>query len=333
MTNEHDDHDELARLLPDPAIRDLSAHRHRQIQEFLMTEFQPEARPVRRPRRRFALVTASVLAAAAVAVGAATGGFGLLAGGDGTAPDTAATQQYPDETPAARTFRLAAQYAAAQPWTDPRPDQWLYIKSSGSNPGPMAESKGMSKEGTDEVWLRADGVQMAAYNELHGKIEAWDQDNEYPFLSTLPTDPQQLLDALLAKLEQGADGAEDVQSPVGEDNPGLGRYVLSILDNNLLPPDVTSALWQAAALIPGAVVEGPTEIEGREVLTLGFVEDGWWSHQVLVDPATHEYVGFREIAVADGTYEESDISMKKGEVESIFFRDASGVVDGFGLTP
>ena len=347
MTREHDDRDELARLLPDPAGRRLSAHRHRQIQEFLMTEMQPERRPVRRPGRRFALVTASVLAAAVVAAGTATSGFGLLSDKAGTGPDTTATEQTPNETPAAATFRLAAEYASMKSWDDPRPDQWTYTKDWSEEPGPLAQHYGWTGPPvTGAWWEKIDGTKVAGPQE-GGHVEELDIENQIPFLMSLPTDPQELLAALREKLD-GASGEGDgtvmdhalpvPQPPQNEEQSDLllYSYVSSILERGVLPPAITSALWEAAALIPGVTQQDETvEIEGHKAIAVSVVMDGWLEVQLLVDPDTHEYVGRRALYAADHTYgpDQGNVHAKKGEVEYVTIRLDSGIVDDFGDTP
>ncbi|MEV0648318.1 CU044_5270 family protein [Phytomonospora sp. NPDC050363] len=342
MTREHDDRDELARLLPDPADRGLSTHRHRQIQEFLMTEMQPPQRPVRRPRRGFALVTASVLAAAAVAAGAATGGFGLLSGEPGAGADVVATQQPSAETPVAATFRLAAAHAATQEWTDPRPDQWTYTKYWSQEPGPLAEHYRWSGPPvTREWWEKIDGTKVAGPQETE-RVEELVLDNRLPFLMALPTDPQELLAALREELADPNRMRLDHAMPFSfepkteeEWNLALYSNISSILQIGVLPPDVTSALWQAAALIPGVVQRDEIiEIEGRKAVAVSVVLDGWFEVQLLLDPDTHEYVGRRTLYAADHTYgpDQGNVRAKKGEVEYVTIRLDSGIVDKAGDT-
>lgn len=343
----NDRHEEMVRRLPDPANRDLSADRHRQIQEFLMSEMQPEPRPLRRPRRRLVLVTASVLAAAAVVAGTATSGFGLLSDKAGTGPDTTATEQTPYETPAAATFRLAAQFAATKDWTDPRPDQWTYTKDWSEEPGPLAQYYNWTGPSvTGEWWEKVDGTNVAGFQDS-GRVEEMDAENQIPFLMSLPTDPEQLLAALRDKLGdmegEGDGGPMDHALPVPQppqneeqSNLLLYSYVSLILERGVLPPDVTSALWQAAALIPGVTQrDGTVEIEGHKAVAVSVVMDGWLEVQLLVDPDTHEYVGRRALYAADHTYgpDNGNVQAKKGEVEYVTIRIASGIVDYAGDTP
>ena len=76
-SNEHED---LARLLPLPAERDLPSDRHRQLQEFVMNHIHQDLRPTARgPRRvpkRLAYLTAALAAVAVAAVAVGTGVLG-----------------------------------------------------------------------------------------------------------------------------------------------------------------------------------------------------------------------------------------------------------------
>lgn len=318
---------------PELVERDLPGERHRRLQEFIMTEIQRDPRPTGRvPRPVFALAgtAAAALLVAAVVVG--TGGVTPQSDGGNTTTMPL--------TPVTQTFELAANHAATVPFTAPRPDQWLYIKNRNLTPSAIAADKGQNPDSIVEIWKSADGMRMAEFNPQLGHVQAWDQDNEYPRLSTLPTDPQALLAALRAET---TGGSTDPLAPrpvvdMGDDaqNGLLFERIAMILDGNLLPPDVTAALWRVAALVPGvSQADELVEIDGRTVIAVGRIQDGWRFSQLLLDPDTHAYVGFRSVAVKDFTYTDTPngpVTEKAGTVQVATTRLAATVVDAPGET-
>jgi hypothetical protein len=119
-------------------------------------------------------------------------------------------------------------------------------------------------------------------------------------------------------------------------NGRLFERIAMILDGNLLPPDVTAALWRAAALVPGvSQADELVEIDGRTVIAVGRIQDGWRFSQLLLDPDTHAYVGFRSVAVKDYTYPDTPngpVTERAGTVQHATTRLAATVVDAPGQT-
>ncbi|MEV0643797.1 CU044_5270 family protein [Phytomonospora sp. NPDC050363] len=335
------EHDELARLLPKPAGRDLPSESRSRLQEFVMNHIEQDrsatpAAPRRAPRRRLLLTAAALAAVAAVAVGVVVTTTGQDA--PGTVGDTAGPHTGQPAT-GGNAFELAAAYALQSPYTAPTDDQWIYVKQQSLAVGAIAESKGQLPDVTTELWLSADGTKMASFNEEIGELDTWEQDNEYPWLCALPTDPAELLAVLREDVESPADGREEAPATGPDAEEDLDAAVFTrisvILDSHLLPPDVTAALWRAAGLVPGAKVSEETvEIDGREVIAAGRVQDGWRFDQLLLDPETHAYVGYRSVAVADHEYEGPDgaIHIEKDELQWATVRLAAGIVGKQGQT-
>jgi hypothetical protein len=334
------DTDELHRLLPD---RDLPSDRHHHLREFVMQQIQADVRttPTARRRRLAPALAVGLAAAVAVAVvGLGGPGSGGLGGPDGRATDGRTGQ--PALAPVARTFELAAVTASSRSYTPPRPDQWIYIKRRNLHPSAIAKDKGHAPDVIDEIWLRADGKKMAEFNPFHGRVESWDQDNGYPDLAALPTDPEVLLSLLRDQITAPptdprvpADGhamPRPDMSDVDVDGVLFSR-IAGILDQNLLPPDVTAALWRAAALVPGVTqATEPVRIDGRTAIAVGRVQDGWRFEQLLVDPDTYEYIGYRSVATKDYTYPASDVTERAGSVQFALTRLATSIVDAPGQT-
>lgn len=351
------DRDELARMLPELVERDLPSGRQRQLQEFVMSQIHQDLRGAdqstrRAVRRRFVLGTSALAAVAAVAAAAL-----IVDSGADRSPDTSALPGVTGSaqpsmeglTLVARTFELAATYAESRPFTPPRPDQWIYIQDRILSPGAVATSKGQNPDVTNQSWLSADGRQMA--DRHSGELEIWDQENDYPALSTLPTDPQALLDRLRDGLT--AEVADDggLAAPVAENSDLDGAVfgkIGSVLRDYLLPPEVTAALLRAAALIPGVTqTPGTIEVDGEQVIAVGRVQDGWRFEQLLLDPDTHNFVGHHSVAEKDFTIEgrpadpdgdqrdkaaPASVTVKKGEVQFTITRLAAKIVDAAGET-
>jgi hypothetical protein len=328
---------ELHRLLPD---RDLPSDRHHQLREFLMQQIQSDVPAAPAARRRLLVRLAPALAAGvAVAAAVATVGLGGLDGSAGPAADPGPGTGQPALTPVSRTFELAALTASSQRYTPPRPDQWIYIKKRNLSPSALAQDKGQAPDVTTEFWLRADGTQMAEFNPYHGKVEGWNQDNGYPALAALPTDPEALLSLLRDQIT--APPADSNQPRVNGDDLGdvdvrLFNKIAGILDQNLLPPAVTAALWRAAALVPGVTQAPETlQIDGRTAIAVGRVQEGWRFEQLLVDPETYEYIGYRSVAIEDHTYTgtpDGPVTEHAGSVQFALTRLAASIVDAPGQT-
>ena len=345
--------DELARLLPAPPERDLPSGRLRQLQELVVNHIQDQGTTTppkhRLPRRRFAVATGALAAVAAAAVVLTVAANGGDTGPPDRDSDTTAT-----ESETSRTFELAASFAASQPWTAPRPDQWIYIKTHNVTVGAMEKAKGQKENVDREYWLRADGSKKGEFNDTTNRFETWEEEHEYPELLTLPVEPNALLAELRRRIEEtpspADQEAEGVPAPPLAEGSGpektdeewnaeLFERISRILDTNVLPPDLTAGLWRAAGMIPGVTVaEEKVVVDGRETIAVGRIQEGWRFEQLLVDPETYEFVGYRVVAVEDYTYpidedryppgqEPETVTVKQGEPQWETTRLAAGIVD------
>ncbi|RKR88908.1 hypothetical protein BDK92_3241 [Micromonospora pisi] len=276
----------------------------------------------------------ATVAAAALAVGLVT------VGGLGKGPDEPSGAS----GSAAVTFELAAAYAEAQPFTPPRPDQWTYVEIRVVNSDADVRSKGLKPEVTTQRWRRADGKQAAEI--VDGALQIFDEPpgltrfppTDYPTLAGLPTNPHALLDWLRARMGPFNVDTEEQR------NTGLFNAISTILRDNLLPPAVTAALLRAAALIPG-VDQAPRQvnIDGRTATAVGRLQDGWRQEDLLLDPGSHEFIGYRSVAAKDidlntdettpaGPVHGEPIHVKKGDVQVMLTRLAGRIVNAAGQT-
>jgi hypothetical protein len=348
------DHNELHLLLPD---RDLPGARHDQLREFLMHEIQSDrtAAPAvrRRPLRRLAPVLAAGLAVAVaitvvgLSLGRSPGSGPTSSTREAASPDSGSRPEPRVLVPVAQTFELAALSAESQPFMPPRPDQWIYIKQRNLHPSAVAKDKGMDPDRIEETWWKADGTQTYEFIPEIEKYLIVEEPNGYPDLLALPTDPEAVL-SLFRDLTtwvrlpgepqpgQGRDGAYVTYLPAPEDGDVDGAVfgrIARILASTLLPPDVTAALWRAASLIPAVVqAEEPVQIDGRTAIAIGRVQGGWQFEQLLVDPETYEFVGYRSVAIKDHTYTSpgGEVTETAGTEQFALIRLAASIVDDFG---
>ncbi|GAA2926145.1 hypothetical protein GCM10020221_22840 [Streptomyces thioluteus] len=257
------EHQDLARLLPGPAERDLPPGRHRHHKERLLRAIDADRRPrplVRRlVRPAFALPLAATAVAGTLVVTTLTGGH--------------------DEPPAARVplaetgtgrgavvllDRIAA--VALKSGTKPvRDDQYVYVRSVATETEhikPVKAGKLKQREDwfsqnsgpTNDVGVfREDGE----YVTIHGadKDPAGIDRPTYQWLASLPTDP----DALLRRLRKetrpikGQEFDQTVFDTIG-----------NLLWTGVMPPRTEAALYKAAAKIPGVVtMRDAVDADGR----------------------------------------------------------------------
>ncbi|MCP3783633.1 CU044_5270 family protein [Micromonospora sp. A3M-1-15] len=290
-----------------------------------ITETRATVPQGRRPARR---VPGWAWRSGLAALGAAALVAGVVAVG-GPAPVDPPVPRVPSEASGsvARTFELAAVHAETEPFTAPRPDQWTFVELRIVR-GKLAEDKGQATRETTRSWQRADGRQSAML--VDGKLEVSTESSDlpqvvppqdYPTLAGLPTDPRALLDWLRAR------------SPSGKGDDGVPYLMIdSMLRDNVLPPGVKATLLRALALIPGVTRSSePVDFDGRPAIAVGMVLDGWRREDILLDPATHEFLGSRTVVVEDHTTPEG-VSLKKNDVEVELVRVAGKIVDAPGRT-
>lgn len=308
--------------------RDLPGDRHRQIRELVMNQIDQDVRPARRGvPRRWVLAGAALAVVAAVGAGAVT----LAGGGQDPAPGAA-----PPMTEVATIFENAAVRAQAAAFTPPRPDQWIYIETLVSSTGPVARAKGMRPESRLRSWFKADGTHTAFADGdepagLDRMVYGFWPKLDYPSVAGLPTDPV----ALLAKLKADAATAT-AGTPYANEDPDVVAFasVVTILGEQLPPPDVAAALFRSLALIPGAM-QKPVEMDGRRLIVLSRDSAEFPTlNSIMLDAETFAFVGTREEYKRDEIIDfDGGVPVKKGEIETITMRGASGIVDNYGDTP
>jgi hypothetical protein len=118
----------------------------------------------------------------------------------------------------------------------------------------------------------------------HGQLQA---NPTYPLLRSLPTDPQALLATLRKVRFPGVPADEAAFSAIGN------------IQESVVPPDVSAALYRAAALLPEVSVK-PSAYDpaGRPGVAVSFIISGA-EEQWIFDPGTLRLLG--EAGFSNGT--------------------------------
>ena len=308
---------DLARMLPVPAERDLPGGRLPIIKEHLMTELRTDqaaahgaARPQRPRRTAWKVAGAGLLAAAAAAASV----IGLT--GHSGSPGGHIT--------AARLLSEIAAVAARAPAQEVTDNQFMYIKTEVATGVPYGEPA-PAKPHLRQVWIPVADLcgpglaiengkrfsisdkptpDMVA-NHVHLKCpyQGTLNDPSYRLLQSLPTGPRKLLD-LIYKKTAGAG-----QSPDQEAFTTIG----DLLRESIAPPDVSAALFRAAALIPGVtVIPRAVDAAGRPGIAVSFTSNGEQSEWIF-DRQTLQMRG--ELDFVNGTLTSTSAIMTRGFVD------------------
>ncbi|MQY05179.1 CU044_5270 family protein [Actinomadura macrotermitis] len=312
---------ELAGLLPAPGDPDLSGSRHRLLKEHLMLEIQEPA-PTRRPRRRLAVAALAVPLAAAAVAGA------VAVGTDGGGRPRPVAVDGPAPRNAAMLLDRISLVAANKPAVTVRDDQFIYTKTkqiyteivTGRD---RKRTVTHGKHAVREAWVSplptgVDGMMR----ENGGPLDGVTGENVYSYkrVSAFPTDP----DAILRRIYRERKNRKgDDQSKEGLAFDEIGKLV----NESILPPGVTAALYRAAARIPGVVmVPDAVDAAGRHGVAVSRVT-GAGRTEWIFDRKTFAYLGSRTVLVKDTD------EGRKGTLIGHSALLASGVVDKPGQLP
>jgi hypothetical protein len=285
---------DLARLLPAPAERELPAGRQHVLKEHLMSELRLASRPAERPAVRRRAKAAIVIAAAGAAALATAIVLALLpANTPGTSP--AAT----------RLLAKIATVAAGQPSPQVRNSQFWYIQSWVSNLVCNGGSNCvLEKPHEAEIWqsvsnlcvtglLRAEGQDTPlkfSSNYLRCPYQGGVHDPTYRFLQSLPTGPHALLSLIEREMQGQLPRPEEAFTTIGD-----------LLGAAIAPPQVSAALYRAAALIPGVtVVPDAIDAIGRHGVAAAYTFRGIRTEWIF-SKKTFGYLGARNVNVATGS--------------------------------
>ncbi|MET8572085.1 CU044_5270 family protein [Streptomyces sp. NPDC004783] len=275
-------------LLPAPTVPGLARDRELLLKQALLHKVsQPEkaARPLL-GRLITPALTCALAAGGVVAVN--------LAGMD--APRThKQTAIAPDATRLLDRIALAA--ADGRP-PAVRGNQFVYVESKVAHAGQSADGGPvvLTPVRTRQVWFSADGSRpglVRQSGEADSTVVALRSDAPsvshptHTYVASLPTDP----DALLALIReqtrgQGQDPDQRAFTAIGE-----------LLTETWAPPQVSAALYRAAAKIPGVTAAGTAkDAVGREGVTVARTMHGQQT-QWIFDHATYAFLGERTVIV------------------------------------
>jgi hypothetical protein len=288
---------ELARLLPDPARHELPEGRQRALREAVMARIDEDrtagdtavANPAPARRRRRVLVPSLVGGALALVLAVwLTSAFVLGIG-----------KVWAGHTPAGELLNRIALAAAnsdeIQPIDQIRDDQFVYIKTYGAGAIFTSTAPGWS-EGTPsprEIWLSVDGSAPGLVRDAAGTdtVLPPHQPNinapTLPYLRGLTADP----DLLLLKIYRETRGMG--QSRQQEAFATIG----DLIREQVVPPHLAVALYQAAARIPDVtVIDDVVDALGRHGIGIAHpYANGAIRQEWIFDRNTLQYLGERDV--------------------------------------
>jgi hypothetical protein len=174
-----------------------------------------------------------------------------------------------------------------QTWVpgDPAQDWMQRRTSSGVKKwlkGTPADLVGMPQDLVLGEWKAVDG-------NYFGPMKPSFENPTPAYLATLPRNPRQLYAALRAQ--------------AGSSQPAAILQVVSGgLESGLIPADMRKAVYRALTYLPSLRVIGKaTDLDGRPGVALGVAdsETNSWTDEIIINPTTGQYLGFRTVATAD----------------------------------
>ncbi|MFK0154859.1 CU044_5270 family protein [Streptomyces sp. NPDC090493] len=265
--------------------QDLPPARHRLLKEHLMTEIRREEPQRSRRWLRPALAGAAVAAVAAVAVTVAV-------------PFGSASQPHASREATALLGHIALAAEHEKTPAGIRDDQFVYIRSRVAFT--VSENNGPAKlepVHDREVWLSVDGTR-------NGLLEEDTPDNEhvslgkkdkragewsayYRDLAELPTGTGAMHDWLYRV------SAREVEAERPDRDDAAFTLFGDLIKESLMPPEVSAALYRAAATIPGVdVVHHVEDLTGRKGVAITRTS-GKVRVQLIFDEKTYAFLGER----------------------------------------
>ncbi|UUU24207.1 CU044_5270 family protein [Streptomyces sp. DSM 40750] len=299
--------------IPPAEDRDLPPGRHHALREHLMREIEsgaegrdtdraegPGARPL---WRRPAFVAPAVAAAltAAVVVGAAVTQDAAVPPRTGTDSATAPARS------AADLLERIARAAEKRPGPGPvRDDQFVYIKSTEDAVDATFDDTCVVQRVTlydFESWTSVDGTLWGLDRSYENGRKTYEEKQHpkskssgakapmnYRAVRELPTDPEAMYKWLHTGRNARSRTDDSAFQTAGE-----------ILSENLVPPEVSAALFRAVAELPGVTAEfGVEDALGRGGIAIGRTPDEDRTERIewIFDEETLEYLGERRVRVA-----------------------------------
>jgi hypothetical protein len=106
------------------------------------------------------------------------------------------------------------------------------------------------------------------------------------FLAAIPTDTERLYDRL----------RRDTAGRGSDENLEMVVYVADALRTGLVPAELRAAMYRVLAKVPGIqITEQVANLDGRRGTAYG-ISAGGHRHDIIVDPASGQFIGERQIA-------------------------------------
>ncbi|MFF6835696.1 CU044_5270 family protein [Streptomyces sp. NPDC012438] len=209
---------------------------------------------------------------------------------------------------------------AAAPAPAVRPEEYVYVKSLVAHAGRDAAGGPavLPSARAREVWLSADGSRPGLLREegsadtpLGSRAPVYELDGPgavprktvlgaqapsvtnptHAYVAALPTGPE----ALLRLVREQTWGAGETGGPGSDADQRAFTAIGTLLAETWAPPEVTAALYRAAALIPGvAVLPSATDAAGREGVAVARTAHGEQTQWVF-DRTTSAFLGERTV--------------------------------------
>ncbi|MEV5566041.1 MULTISPECIES: CU044_5270 family protein [Streptomyces] len=308
---------------PQPTPTAFNLHRENLLMEIDRQSAEAPERP--RMRRR---VTITVLSAA-VACAAITA---VVLPNLGTSP---APKAAPASTASVQLLEQAALTVTTNPPTSPQNTQFMYVKVTGHTTALSENQDGETERSRQsekyEQWTSVDGSSRTVQRQDGASETLLDAPGQgsfglptYRFLEKLPTDPTELLKVIYreAELNHG-EGSDSTTGPDQEAFVMIG----DLLRASVAPPEVSAALYRAAAHIPG-VIAVPTAVDaaGRRGVAVARVHDGERSEWIF-DKENTRFLGERTVLLEDNAWGKAGTAVTSTAVT------ASGITDKPGQAP
>ncbi|KUO21328.1 CU044_5270 family protein [Streptomyces dysideae] len=343
----------------DRTTRDLPPGRHQFHKERMMAQIheaqqaqQAQERPavpakaVRRLRLPRPAITLPALAAAlagVVVAGVVTSGGGNGDGGVATGPALTTTVGVATTKGVPQLLDRIALAAAESDHPAVKPGQYIYIESRSADTfiKTVDDKSTLASHALHrrQVWESPDGtkgwlIDAAVNDSSEGETlslpdeqgntpEAYLNAPSYAYLAKLTTDP----DALLAKIYKETKGAGN--SPDQQAFTTIG----DLLGESYPPAELYSALFKAAAKIPGVVVvdDAVDAVGRRGVAVARLDETSGQREEWIFDRKTHVFLGERSVQVNKNSG--VDALIKPGTVTYTSAIMTRAIVDGIKQTP
>ena len=246
------DRDELARLLPEPAERDLPSGRHQLLQEFVMSQIHQDLRPTSQtPRRsRRPVFLAGALAAAA----AVTTTVVVSAGGSGGS-DPVTTTASP--LSARQVLLAAATTAERKPASS---GTYWYVKtvtSGGKYNAPERWETWTRHDGRS--WFRGDTDDKVRRVFRSTPFRLGVLEVSFERLQRLPAEPDALMASIATSIKHSDVKARGVRPDAAMRKRLVFGGLVSLVSQLPAPPKVRAAAFRAIASYPDVKNLGPVE--------------------------------------------------------------------------